>query len=476
MKTFDLEEEIFKNVDADPKDIVPRLLATIKEKVSSSDEEARNMLIFSQQAVIRSLHGKIGALIELKHEEKEAFIDVDQMQQKIEIPVKSLVELETTLQDVAENTQQPLNVNPIVVLQSGDFDPSMGYPAIEPSTMQQLLILAPTRVTPVCKGPLKLKNPQISVACPVNSDIDTQNPNAETRSAGLNEKDIDMIARKYMIPIPASDESSKLEELESFAKDFRTRRIRLGYTQNDVGLSLGKIYSSDFSQTTVSRFEALNLSFKNMVNLKPFMEKWINDAERHKTLVEQDTDGLSLEDQKTLEIFQSSKDNLGHRRRKRRTCIDVKTKKALEQFYNDKPHPTHEECCAIAEALNQDRNTIRIWFGNRRQRDKRLMQLQNSVFAPRASFASRPSMDVFDNREVVSLDDSMMPTSFDSSELQTMPNFSQSEAPIMPQINNSEVSTVGSHNNVLQPSESSAFSTPQQNNSAFRPVSQSTQN
>ena len=96
----------------------------------------------------------------------------------------------------------------------------------------------------------------------------------------------------------------------------------------------GKIYSSDFSQTTVSRFEALNLSFKNMVNLKPFMEKWINDAERHKTLVEQDTDGLSLEDQKTLEIFQSSKDNLGHRRRKRRTCIDVKTKKALEQFYN----------------------------------------------------------------------------------------------------------------------------------------------
>ena len=142
----------------------------------------------------------------------------------------------------------------------------------------------------------------------------------------------------------------------------------------------------------------------------------------------------------------------------------------------DKPHPTHEECCAIAEALNQDRNTIRIWFGNRRQRDKRLMQLQNSVFAPRASFASRPSMDVFDNREVVSLDDSMMPTSFDTSELQTMPNFSQSEAPIMPQINNSEVSTVGSHSNVLQPSESSAFSTPQQNNSAFRPVSQSTQN
>ena len=199
-----------------------------------------------------------------------------------------------------------------------------------------MLILAPTRATPVAKGPLQLKNPQISVACPVNTDIDPLNPNAETRSAGLDEKEIDVIAGKYIIPIPASDESSKLEELESFAKDFRTRRIRLGYTQNDVGLSLGKIYSSDFSQTTVSRFEALNLSFKNMVSLKPFMEKWINDAERHKTLVELDASNLSTEDQKTLEIFNNSTDNLGQRRRKRRTCIDVRTKKALEQYYQGK--------------------------------------------------------------------------------------------------------------------------------------------
>ena len=140
-----------------------------------------------------------------------------------------------------------------------------------------------------------------------------------------------------MIPIPASDESSKLEELEAFAKEFRTRRIRLGYTQNDVGLSLGKIYSSDFSQTTVSRFEALNLSFKNMVSLKPFMEKWIDDAERHKTLIEQDASNLTVEDQKTLDIFTNSTDNMGHRKRKRRTFIDVRTRIALEQFYQGMP-------------------------------------------------------------------------------------------------------------------------------------------
>ena len=53
----------------------------------------------------------------------------------------------------------------------------------------------------------------------------------------------------------------------------------LGYTQGDVGLAMGKMYGNDFSQTTISRFEALNLSFKNMCKLKPLLEKWLDDAD-----------------------------------------------------------------------------------------------------------------------------------------------------------------------------------------------------
>lgn len=41
---------------------------------------------------------------------------------------------------------------------------------------------------------------------------------------------------------------------------------------------MGKLYGNDFSQTTISRFEALNLSFKNMCKLKPLLEKWLSDA------------------------------------------------------------------------------------------------------------------------------------------------------------------------------------------------------
>lgn len=55
-------------------------------------------------------------------------------------------------------------------------------------------------------------------------------------------------------------------------------QVNLRLSQGDVGLAMGKLYGNDFSQTTISRFEALNLSFKNMCKLKPLLEKWLNDA------------------------------------------------------------------------------------------------------------------------------------------------------------------------------------------------------
>lgn len=52
---------------------------------------------------------------------------------------------------------------------------------------------------------------------------------------------------------PSPDETTDLEELEQFAKTFKQRRIKLGFTQGDVGLAMGKLYGNDFSQTTISR-------------------------------------------------------------------------------------------------------------------------------------------------------------------------------------------------------------------------------
>ncbi|KAA0194248.1 hypothetical protein HAZT_HAZT000159, partial [Hyalella azteca] len=113
-------------------------------------------------------------------------------------------------------------------------------------------------------------------------------------------------------PIP--EETTDLEELEQFAKTFKQRRIKLGFTQGDVGLAMGKLYGNDFSQTTISRFEALNLSFKNMCKLKPLLQKWLKDADK------------SVSDPALLSNPLTSPDALG-RRRKKRTSIETSTPK-----------------------------------------------------------------------------------------------------------------------------------------------------
>ena len=81
------------------------------------------------------------------------------------------------------------------------------------------------------------------------------------------------------VDLPPPEENPDLEELAKFAKMFKQARIKLGYTQADVGVALGNLFGNDFSQTTISRFEALNLSLKNICKLKPMLAKWLDDAD-----------------------------------------------------------------------------------------------------------------------------------------------------------------------------------------------------
>lgn len=55
------------------------------------------------------------------------------------------------------------------------------------------------------------------------------------------------------------------DDLERFARDFKQKRIKLGYTQADVGLALGTLYGNVFSQTTICRFEALQVRSETLV-------------------------------------------------------------------------------------------------------------------------------------------------------------------------------------------------------------------
>ncbi|KAG7253079.1 hypothetical protein CRUP_009041, partial [Coryphaenoides rupestris] len=136
--------------------------------------------------------------------------------------------------------------------------------------------------------------------------------------------------------------------------------------QGDVGLAMGKLYGNDFSQTTISRFEALNLSFKNMCKLKPLLEKWLNDAET-----------MSMDSTLPSPSSLCSPSGLGFeglpgRRRKKRTSIETNVRVALERAFITNQKPTSEEILLIAEQLNMEKEVIRVWFCNRRQKEKRI--------------------------------------------------------------------------------------------------------
>ena len=123
---------------------------------------------------------------------------------------------------------------------------------------------------------------------------------------------------------------------------------------------MGKLYGNDFSQTTISRFEALNLSFKNMCKLKPLLQRWLEDAD------------ASLNNPTALNSAHSTPDSLSGRRRKKRTSIETSTRVALERAFLANPKPTSEEITMLGNSLCMEKEVVRVWFCNRRQKEKRI--------------------------------------------------------------------------------------------------------
>ncbi|XP_010865137.1 POU domain, class 3, transcription factor 4 [Esox lucius] len=154
---------------------------------------------------------------------------------------------------------------------------------------------------------------------------------------------------------PSEDETPTSDQLEHFSKQFKQRRIKLGFTQADVGLALGTLYGNVFSQTTICRFEALQLSFKNMCKLKPLLNKWLEEAD-------------------SITGSPSSIDRIASqgRKRKKRTSIEVSVKGVLETHFLKCPKPAAPQILSLADSLQLEKEVVRVWFCNRRQKEKRM--------------------------------------------------------------------------------------------------------
>lgn len=177
-------------------------------------------------------------------------------------------------------------------------------------------------------------------------------------------------------PDPLSDEDTPTsDDLEQFAKQFKQRRIKLGFTQADVGLALGTLYGNVFSQTTICRFEALQLSFKNMCKLKPLLAKWLEEADS--------TSGSPTNIDKIA---------AQGRKRKKRTSIEVTVKGALESHFIKQPKPSAQEIAHLADHLQLEKEVVRVWFCNRRQKEKRM----TPVIGPNGELLAGPGVDAPD--------------------------------------------------------------------------------
>ncbi|XP_056445009.1 POU domain, class 3, transcription factor 3-B-like isoform X2 [Gadus chalcogrammus] len=155
--------------------------------------------------------------------------------------------------------------------------------------------------------------------------------------------------------VHSDEDTPTSDDLEQFAKQFKQRRIKLGFTQADVGLALGTLYGNVFSQTTICRFEALQLSFKNMCKLKPLLNKWLEEA-----------------DSTTGSPTSIDKIAAQGRKRKKRTSIEVSVKGALESHFLKCPKPSAQEITSLADNLQLEKEVVRVWFCNRRQKEKRM--------------------------------------------------------------------------------------------------------
>lgn len=161
---------------------------------------------------------------------------------------------------------------------------------------------------------------------------------------------------RTLASIPPSELTLHQVELKAFAEDFKTRRIRLGFTQGSVGQSLAEKGYNNFAQSTISRFEQMQLSPSNAATIRVILEKWLLEAECPES-APTPADAL-LPSQ------------LAGRKRKKRAVFTPQTRSVLEEFFAHNPRPNRQAIEGISLKLDLLPEEVRVWFCNKRQKTK----------------------------------------------------------------------------------------------------------
>ncbi|XP_053329150.1 POU domain, class 5, transcription factor 1.2-like [Spea bombifrons] len=243
----------------------------------------------------------------------------------------------------------------------GPSAPSVWQPALNPTSTPRILesppqtnpagtpamYLSPSYQSPNSSADSGIPSPETtrcSSAASSGSALTSGTPGSESKGLGNS------LASDSEEEVPSS------AEMEEFAKELKHKRITMGFTQADVGNGLGALFDKTFSQTTICRFESLQLSFKNMCKLQPLLKSWLHEVETNED---------------SREIV-SRGEMLPHTvRRKHRTCIDAMTRRNLESHFSKCAKPGPQDINQIARDLNMEKSVVRVWFCNRRQKGRR---------------------------------------------------------------------------------------------------------
>ena len=98
-----------------------------------------------------------------------------------------------------------------------------------------------------------------------------------------------------------------------------------------------------------------------MCKLKPLLQKWLEDA-----------DGTVSSTTSPVPMSALQHHDMIGKRRKKRTSIENNVRYSLEQAFLKNPKPSSEEVRMISDQLFMEKEVVRVWFCNRRQKEKRV--------------------------------------------------------------------------------------------------------
>ena len=182
---------------------------------------------------------------------------------------------------------------------------------------------------------------------------------------------------RTLAAIPLSEMTPQYSELKAFAEEFKNKRIRLGFTQGAVGQSLADKGYSNFAQSTISRFEQMQLSPTNAAAIKLVLEKWLQETENPDS----------------AHSPSSSSPVMASRKRKRRAVFTPQTKTTLENYFKQNPRPNRHIIETVAQELDLLPEEVRVWFCNKRQKEKQGGSVSSSTTAVQVTAYKYPSYD-----------------------------------------------------------------------------------